>query len=299
MKTNISLIITLSFLIVSCNNDDEKSIAYGNFESDVLYISAKSNGELIESEIEKGQKLTKGQVVGIIDTTAINLQKESLIAKRDRILLSIDEINAQIKLVDIKKENLKTNYKRISNLLKNQAATQEQFDNIETELKATNQQVNQLTIKKRSVVQDAEVVDKQIDLLKYQIVECEIINPINGTVLNEYVSKNELCIMGKPIYKIANIKLMTLKAYISAHQLSNTEIGEKLKVTIDGSDGNLRYYDGVVSWISSEAEFTPKTIQTPEERLNLVYAIEIQVENDGKIKIGMPGEVHFKYVIKQ
>ncbi len=294
MKTKIILIATLSLLIASCNKGEDKSIAYGNFETDVLFISAKSNGELIKCEIEKGQKLAEGQIVGIIDTTAIYLQIESLIAKRDAILINIDEINAQIELVDIKKGNLKTNYQRTSNLLKNQAATQEQFDNIETELKAINQQVNQLTIRKRSVIQEAKVVDKQIDLLKYQIVECRIINPINGVVLNKYVSEHELCIMGKPIYKIANIKLMTLKAYISAHQLSNTEIGEKVEIAIDGSDGNLIYYDGVVSWISSEAEFTPKTIQTPEERLNLVYAIDIQVHNNGKIKIGMPGEVHFK-----
>ncbi len=293
MNTRIIIIAFISIFLVSCNKSENLSIAYGNFESDILYVSAKSNGELLDFKVEKGQNLEANQVVGTIDTTTIFLQKEQLIAKRNSIPIAIDEINTQIKLVEIKKANLKTNYDRSLRLLENEATTQQQFDNIDTEIKIIDKQINQLKIKKRSVLQEINVIDKQIDLLDYKIEQCKITNPINGVVLDKFIENKELCMMGKPIYKIANIKQMTLKAYISASQLANVKIGDKLKVAIDGAQNHLMFFDGVISWISSEAEFTPKTIQTTEERINLVYAIEVQVTNNGTIKIGMPGEVHF------
>lgn len=294
MKTRIFLIAILALLATSCKNDDNLSVAYGNFESDELYVSAKGNGELLGFKIEKGQELVAGQIVGYIDTTTLNLQVDQLQAKQSAIPIALEELNSQLKLLNLKKENLQTNFNRTSELLKKEAATQQQFDNMKTELEVAEQQTAQIAVKRKSIKQEAIVMEKQIDLIRHQISESRIINSIKGVVLDKFIEEHELCGIGKPIYKIANLDQINLKAYVSARQLAGITLGQQVKVAIDGPDEGLIFYDGTISWISPEAEFTPKVIQTPEERLNLVYAIKVKVENDGKIKIGMPGEVHFE-----
>ncbi|MCF8370997.1 MAG: HlyD family efflux transporter periplasmic adaptor subunit [Bacteroidales bacterium] len=293
MNTRIFLIAIIALIATFCNSDNNQSVAYGNFESDELYVSAKGNGELLGFQIEKGQELVAGQIVGYIDTTTLNLQVDQLQAKQSAIPIALEELNSQLKLLNLKKENLQINFNRISELLKKEAATQQQFDNMKTELEVAEQQIAQISVKRKSILHESKVLDKQIDLIRHQISESKIINPIKGVVLDKFIEEHELCGMGKPIYKIANLDQINLKAYVSARQLAGITIGQQVKVAIDGPDEGLIFYDGTISWISPEAEFTPKVIQTPEERLNLVYAIKVKVENDGKIKIGMPGEVHF------
>ncbi len=292
MRT-IFLLLALPIIFSACHNGENSKIAYGNFESDERYVSAKGNGELLDFKIRKGEELEAGQLVGTIDTSSLHLQVEQLLVKKAGIPIAFEELRTQKKLLRIKIKNLEANLNRTSELLKKDAATQQQFDNLKTELEIAEEQLNQLGVKQKSITQESRVFDKQIDLIRHKISDCRVINPIRGIVLETFIEEHELCGMGKPIYKIANLNLMTLKAYVSTRQLAAIEIGQTVKVAIDAPNDELSFYEGKISWISPEAEFTPKVIQTPEERLNLVYAIKVFVENDGMIKIGMPGEVHF------
>ena len=293
MKTKTLFLALMVIFATGCNSDEDLSVAYGNFETDELYVSAKANGELSGFTIKKGESLKGGQQVGIIDTTTLHLQIEQMLAKKATLPIAIEELNTQKKLLQLKKENLETNFKRTAELLKNEAATQQQYDNLETELSIASEQIIQLEVKQKSIEQEAKVIDTQIELVRNQIDDCKIINPAPGVVLDKFIENHELCTMGKPLYKLGKLDEMELKAYVSAQQLSNIAIGQTVKVAIDGLGEDPIFYDGKIIWTSPEAEFTPKVIQTPEERLNLVYAIKVLVKNDGKIKIGMPGEVHF------
>lgn len=291
MTKNLLYLIIIVF-ISSCNEDKGRADAYGNFESIEYYVSAKANGELINFSIEKGISYTENAIVGQIDTIMLHLQKQQLFAKQTSILSRLDEVDSQTTLVQSKLNNLNLNLKRITNLVKGEAAPQKDLDNIKTEVEIAEKQIKQAKIKKKTIWNEQKVLLSQIELLNKQISDCKIKNPVSGIILEKFIENHEFCVMGKPLYKIANLSKLELKAYVSARQLSEITINQSVKIAIDGSD-NLIFFDGKISWIASEAEFTPKIIQSPEDRLNLVYAIKISVENNGQIKIGMPGEVYF------
>ena len=184
----------------------------------------------------------------------------------------------------------KISQNRIKNLIKENAGTQQQLDDINGKIDVINQQIKSIEIQNAPVVNELKSIDVQISQLEDQLQKSLIKNPIEGTVLVKYAEPNEITSYGKPLYKIADLSTMQLKVYISEKQLASIKIGQKVTVKID-SNNDLKNYDGTISWISSEAEFTPKIIQTKEERVNLVYAVKVDVKNDGSLKIGMPAEM--------
>ncbi len=286
----VTALITLTIILFSCQNGDNIADGYGNFEATEITISAENNGKLMQFTIDEGQVLAKESLVGYIDTIPLGLKKEQLEISREitaskskGVLSQISVLNAQLKTATINKT-------RIQNLIKDGAATQKQLDDITGEIDVINQQISSIELQNAPIVNEYKNIDIQIKQIENQINKSKIINPVNGTVLVKYAEPNEITSFGKPLYKIANLNTMQLRVYVSETQLSEITIGQEVTVKIDAND-TMKSYSGVISWIASEAEFTPKIIQTKEERVALVYAVKIDVINDGSLKIGMPAEM--------
>ncbi len=287
-----SFLIALLLIFSSCRDDAPRADAYGNFEASELLISAKTQGELLHFNVHKGDFLVAGDTVGIIDTSLLVLQKNQLNAKQFSLLGKIDEVEAQIHLLALKEEFAARHFKRLDTLLSSAAASVQQWDQARLELSMIKQQIEQARVSEQSIWNEKVVLDRQMDVLERQLKDCYLINPIDGVVLDKYLLAHELAFTGKPIYSIANLDTLELKAYVGASYLSQITLGQIVEVAVDGPKG-LLIYPGTIEWIASRAEFTPKVIQTAEDRINLVYAIKIRVPNDGKLKIAMPGEVYF------
>lgn len=289
----INALVIILILFSSCKREDV-SDAYGNFETREIIVSAMAGGPIVSLQIEEGQTLDSGQIAGIIDTTSLVIQKSQLLAKKEAILVKSGNIEAQAKAIREQLSSLQIEKERLQKLFKEGAATSQQMDDINGKIKVLNAQIESVQSQQPSISKEAVSIDKQIDLIDYQLNNCKIVNPITGTVLTKYAEQSEVVSMGKPIYKIADLRNMYLRAYISGNQLSSVKIGQKVKVLIDDKNKKMKELTGNVSWISSNAEFTPKIIQTKETRVNLVYAMKVKVSNDGSLKIGMPGEVRFE-----
>jgi len=292
VKTKIvSFIIVV--LITACSENDDKSDAYGNFEATEVVISAEAQGVLQEFIIEEGEELKSGRVIGLIDTINLSLKREQLLAGKKAILSRIVNINSQVAVQEQQRENIIIEKNRIERLLKDGAATRKQMDDVMASLRLINSQVKSLETQKTLIKDEAKTIDVQIAQVEENIKKCYLVNPVEGTVLTKIVEEKEIVSIGKPMYIIADLSKLELKAYISGSQLPHIRIGQEVEVLIDYDVKSNQKMTGVVSWISQQAEFTPKIIQTKEERVNLVYAVKILVKNDGSIKIGMPGEVNF------
>ena len=288
-----SYLFAVLLLLVACNSNKERSDAYGNFEAVETTISAEANGKLMSFKLEEGQALDAGVPVGLIDTVDTQLKLLQLKAQITSVGSRTDNLNAQIAVFDKQSENLQVDKNRIEGMFKEKAATQKQLDDVNGALDVVTKQKDAITVQFKGVKDDAAVVRRQIDQLKEQISRCHIKNPVKGTVLAKYVEQNEMVTMGKALYKVADISTLDLKVYVSGSQLSDVKIGRDVKVLIDKSNGTIKRITGKVSWVSDQSEFTPKIIQTRDERVNLVYAVKIKVKNDGSLKIGMPAEVNF------
>jgi len=286
-------LIALVFLTTACNKGNDLADAYGNFEVDEVLISAQMPGELIQYSIVEGEKLEKGVVVAMTDTTELYLMKLEIIANQDAISTQSDNIYAQIKVLKGELKNLEREQKRVQNLIKAGAATSKQLDDIEGNIDVVESKIQSVRTQNASILGQVEALNSRSKQIDEKIRKSIIINPVEGLVLSKLSDLNEYTAPGKPLYKIANIDELDLRVFISGDQLSQIKIGDTYTVKIDGPDDAMIDYQGVVSWIASESEFTPKTIQTKEERLDLVYAVKLRVKNDGKIKIGMPGELWF------
>lgn len=288
MKNIATLIILIGF--ISCNKDNEKADGYGNFEATEITISAEANGKLLSFNVEEGNQLEANTPIGLIDTTQLYLSKTQLIASQKTIASKSENVLSQNNVLQ---EQLKTaliEQKRIQNMFAEAAATQRQLDDINGKVNVLKQQINSTKTQNAPIDNEAKSVAVQIKKIEDQIEKSKIINPVKGTVLAKYAEPNEITAFGKPLYKIADISEMTLRVYVSETQLPQLKIGQKVTVKID-TENEMKNYEGTVSWISSSAEFTPKIIQTKEERVNLVYAVKITVKNDGALKIGMPAEM--------
>jgi len=293
MKSTIYLLLIL-LLLAACNGNDNGSDAFGNFEAREIIVSAESQGKLLQFSVEQGGQLKKNQQVGWIDTSTLHIQKEQLKAQKQAVASKLANIKAQIDVQQEQKQNLLTEKNRIKKLYNDQAATKQKLDDISgkyevllKQIEATNTQIN-------AVHKEMEVMERRIDLVNEQIRKAKIINPVNGTVLEKYVEESEIAAMGKALYKIARLDEIDLRVYISGAQLPSVKIGQKVTVLVDKDVKTNQEFEGKVIWISDQAEFTPKIIQTKEERVNMVYAVKVRVQNDGTLKIGMPGEVRFK-----
>lgn len=280
--------------IVACTGKNMPSDAYGNFEADETIISAEVGGRLIFLKVEEGQVLDSGFVAGLIDTTDYQLRMEQLMASKAGLATRTGNIASQIEVQFQQKSNLIIDKTRIEKLYSEGAATQKQLDDINGSIRLVDKQIESIRTQNAGIADDLLALEKQIAQIRENIRKCHLINPVKGTVLEKYIMPNEITTAGKSIYKIANLEYIYLRAYISGQQLAGVKNGQNAEILVDAGDGTLKSYPGTVSWISSSAEFTPKIIQTREERINLVYAVKIRVKNDGYLKIGMPGEVNFK-----
>jgi HlyD family secretion protein len=292
MKKIIFTIIGL-LLIVSCSDRNEKADAYGNFEAREILVSAETQGKLIELDIEEGDLLKKGEIAGWIDTSTFTVKRQQLIAQKQAKATKLENIESQVAVQKEKIETYKTEKQRIEKLLKQEAATDKQYDDIMGKLRIAKKQLHSVKTQKQSVYKELDVVDAQIKEINENIEKCRIENPEKGTVLEKYHEEGEFAMPGRTIYKLADLSQMDLRVYISGAQLPHTEIGQEVDVYIDKNKKENQKLEGKITWISSKAEFTPKIIQTKEERVDLVYAVKIRVKNDGRLKIGMPGEVRF------
>jgi HlyD family secretion protein len=279
--------------LVSCNKNNDKADGYGNFEATEVTISAQANGNIEYLKLEEGDILEPKTQVGLVDTTQLYFNKQQLMASKNTVFSKSKNVLSQRNVLQ---EQLKTTLiekNRIQNMFAENAATKRQVDEIIGKVNVLNEQIKSIETQNAPIVNDVKSIDVQIEKINDQIEKSKIINPIKGTVLAKYAEANEVTAFGKPLYKIADISEMTLRAYISETQLSKIKVGQNVTVKVD-AEKEMKSYSGTVSWISSSAEFTPKVIQTKEERVNLVYAVKVKVKNDGTLKIGMPAEMWIK-----
>ena len=294
MTHKILIILFLASLITSCGNEEKQSDAYGNFEADKTFISAEAMGKILEFDIEEGDIIKKDEVIGQVDTLDLYYKKLQLQSQIEAVAANFMEINSQLEVQKQQLENIEIQKNRTSKLHKEKAATQQQVDNINGQYNVAEKQIAAIESKRNALNKQIDAMKNQLKELELNISKCTIVNPVEGSILNKLAMKGEMAMPGKPLYSLANLTYLNLKAYVSGNQLSQIKLGKNLKVLIDGPDNSLIEKEGKLIWISSSSEFTPKTIQTREERVNLVYAIKIRVENDdGRLKIGMPGEVVF------
>ena len=291
MKKIITFLILTS--LVSCTKNNDKADGYGNFEATEVTISAEANGNIQYLKLEEGDILEPKTQVGLVDTTQLYFNKQQLIASKNTTFSKSKNVLSQRSVLE---EQLKTTLiekKRIENMFAENAATKRQVDEILGKVNVLNEQIRSVETQNAPIVNDVKSIDVQIEKINDQIEKSKIINPIKGTVLAKYAEPNEVTAFGKPLYKIADISEMTLRVYVDETQLTKIKIGQNVTVKID-SGKEMKSYQGEISWISSSAEFTPKVIQTKEERVNLVYAVKVKVKNDGTLKIGMPAEMWVK-----
>lgn len=293
---NITLILTTAFLF-SCSNGNGDFDATGTFESEEIIVSSEAMGKLVMFQVEEGMQLKQNQIVGIVDTTQLHLKKKQLLASIKAVLSKQPDVETQLASLRKQIEAAEVEQKRIENLVKLDAATTKQLDDINSQLEVLRKQYNatksSLTITKQGIQSETLPLTAQVEQIEDQIKKSYLINPIDGTVLTRYTKQDEITSTGKALYKIANLSEMTLRAYVSGDQLGEIKLGQKVKVFVDKGDGDQKEMSGEIYWVSSKAEFTPKTIQTKDERANLVYAIKVRVMNDGNLKIGMYGEIKF------
>lgn len=289
--------VAFSVILLSCNGGQNDFDASGSFEAEEVIISAEAQGIIKAFKVEEGQVLSYGQKIGYIDSTQLHLkikqlesQIEAMLGKRPNISLQLSALQDQLRAAEVERE-------RVANLVEGDAATRKQLDDVNAQVEVLKSQIeahkSTLNISSESINKEIIPIQYQIEQLSDQLSKCTIINPLQGTVLTKYAKENEMAAMGKPLYKIADLTTIILRAYVSGDQLSDIKLNQKVSVMTDDGKGGHHTTDGTITWISDKAEFTPKTIQTKNERANLVYAVKVKVVNDGKYKIGMYGEIKF------
>ena len=289
-----NLVLTIGLLLISsCLSDDGKSDAYGNFEARERIVSAQAQGKILTLDLEEGTTIKADELVGWIDTAVLSDKKTQLKTQKRLMDAKLANIEAQAEVQKEQIDNLLIEKNRIEKLREDQAATEQQYDNIMGKIRVARKKLKAVITNKRSVFSEKAVLKQQIKAVNTQIDQCQIINPLTGTVLEKYLEPAEIAAPGKAIYKVGDLSEMILRVYISGAQLPHVKIGQEVEVLIDKNSTEYQKLKGQVSWISEEAEFTPKIIQTKEERVDLVYAVKVRVKNNGTIKIGMPGEVNF------
>ena len=297
----ISLIIgaiAVAIGLAACKDNKVSFDASGSFEAVETIISSEASGTIKEFHLEEGQILAAGQAVGYIDSLQLYLKKKQLEAQITAILEKKPNIAVQLSALQ---EQLKTSEKeqtRVANLVKGDAATAKQLDDMNAAVELLKKQIaaqqSTLSIASESLSKDVLPLQVQVEQLNDQLAKCKITNPVNGTVLVKYAEANEMTTIGKPLYKIADLSSLILRAYLTSNQLAAVKLNQIVKVLSDDGQGGYKETTGTLTWINDKAEFTPKTIQTKDERANMVYAVKIKVKNDGFYRIGMYGEIKFQ-----
>ena len=287
---HIIISAVLSAILLACSDNGDKADGYGNFEATETTISAEANGKLLTFSAEEGEVLEQGTIVGVIDTIQLSLKRNQLLASKNTIFSKSRNVLSQREVLKEQLRVATNDQQRIENLVKANAATTKQLDDINGQIDILKQQMRSVETQNAPIVNEVKSIEIQIQQIVDQIQKSIIQNPVKGTVLVKYVEPNEITAFGKPLYKIADLDQMELRVYISETQLANLKIGQEVTVKIDSGE-TMKSFTGQISWISDTAEFTPKIIQTKEERVNLVYAVKVKVKNDGSLKIGMPAEM--------
>ncbi len=284
------MFLTVLLTALSCKDKSSEADAFGNFEATEITVSSEANGKIEFLQVEEGNTIAKNQIVGVIDTTQLHLNKLQLLASIKTIYSKSSNVLSQRKVLSEQLKTAKMEQNRISSMYKEEAATKRQIDEIDGKVHVIQEQINSVGTQNAPIINEVNSLEVQIKKIEDQIKKSKIENPVKGTVLTKFAEENEITSYGKPLYKIADLSEMTLRVYFSETQLSSIKVGQEVAVLIDEKEGT-KTYKGKISWISSSAEFTPKIIQTKEERVNLVYAVKVTVKNDGALKIGMPAEV--------
>jgi HlyD family secretion protein len=286
----IAAIICLS----SCTQKSQFD-ASGTFETEETIISAEATGRIKEFNVQEGQTLTAGQYIGYIDTAQLYFNKMNLQAQIQAGLSKRPDIAAQLASLNVQLETAKREQTRLANLVKADAATQKQLDDQTSQVAEVQKQIDAemstLDISTQSINKETVPLKALIQQMNDQLAKCYLVNPVGGTVLAKYARLDEEATPGKPLYKIADISSLQLRAYIVDEQFNKVKLGQKVTVLVDNGPDKYKQYEGTITWISDKAEFTPKTIQTKDERANLVWAMKITVKNDGYLKIGMYADV--------
>lgn len=297
MKTSkfLAIIISSTIILTACNNKDSQYDASGIFEATEVIVSSYGNGELKTFNITEGQKIVAQEQVGYIDTIQLHLKKMQLLANMKAVDSRQYNVSKQIASLEQQIATQKKEQGRFSNLIKSNAANQKQLDDINAQISILEKQLiaqkETLENSNRSISGESTGLIMQVAQIDDQIKKSIITSPIDGTVLSKYAEEGELAVPGRSLFKVADIENMNLRAYITADQLTTMQVGQQVKVYADQGKSERKEYQGTIIWISDNAEFTPKTIQTRDERANLVYAVKVAVKNDGYIKRGMYGEI--------
>lgn len=285
------------FTLSSCDGGEAAFDATGSFEATEIIVSSQANGLILELNAEEGRQLQEGELVGLIDSTQLYLQKLSLLSSARGVRAQQPDIRKQTAAIQEQINTLEREQERVERLIESNAANQKQLDDIVAQLEVLRSELDaHQTVLRQSSVQvsaQSSTLEIQIAQLEDQLEKTKVKVPISGTVLNKYAEAGELAGMGTPLFKIADTERMFLRAYVTNDQLAKVKLGDEVTVRVDDGEGGARTYSGQISWISDKSEFTPKTIQTKNERANLVYAMKVSVQNDGYLKIGMYGEVKF------
>lgn len=289
--------VILALILIGCGNGKLKSDATGVFESEEVIISSEVTGVLSQFSIEEGQQLQAGQLVGIIDTIQLSLKRKQLEANIAAVLSKKPDAASQLAAIQRQIDAVASEKKRFEKLAESNAATQKQVDDLQNQMEILQKQykATQSSLQITTVGLQSETLplQAQIEQINDQIRRSRIVNPLQGVVITKYVRQNELTTPGKSLYKVADLSTMTLRVYLTGDQLAQVKLGQAVKVYSDNGQGGFRELQGEIYWISSKSEFTPKTIQTKDERANLVYAVKVRVKNNGYLKIGTYGEIKF------
>ena len=284
-------------MLVGCGNNEKEYDATGTFEATEVTVAAEQSGVLMMFDVNEGDELALGKEVGLVDTTQIWLKIQQAGATKEVYQSQKPDMEKQIAATRQQLAKAKQDQQRYKELVADGAAPSKMLDDATNQVavlqKQLDAQISLLSTQLSTLNSQLSTVDVQVSQLQDQLQKCHIAAPIKGTVLEKYVEKGEFVATGKPLFKMANTEQMFIRAYVTSAQLKDIKVGQKAKVFADYGDGQKKEYDGTVSWISNRSEFTPKTIQTDDERADLVYALKVAIKNDGYVKIGMYGEVRF------
>ena len=287
----ITLLAPLLAAAAACGGDDEPD-AFGNFEATEVVVSPQASGQLLWFTPNEGVPLAAGVVVGIVDTMQLALERDQIIAQRDATGARMAEVNRQIAVLAVQRQIAERTYERTRRLFAEQAATAQQLDQAERDYRVLGAQIEAARAQQQSVAKEVAASDARVEQIRDRIAKSRITNPQSGTVLTTYAKTGEVVQTGQPLYKIAQLDTLILRAYVTESQLTSVRLGARVQVRVDRGKGELLTIPGVVSWVSAKAEFTPTPVQTRDERADLVYAIKVQVPNrSGALKIGMPADV--------
>ena len=289
----VALLGLAGALLAACHRGAQPD-AYGNFEATEVVVGAQTSGQLLSFTPREGDHLSAGALAGVVDTTQLALERQQLLAQHASSGARVTQVEQQVAVLQVQQDIARRAYERTRRLFAEQAATAQQLDQAQRDYEVLGKQIDATRAQQRSAGEDAAAAQARVAQIRDQIANSRITAPVSGTVLATYVREGEFVQPGQPLFRIANLDTLELRAYVTGTQLPSLTLGQRVRVHVDSAQGGLLALPGIVSWIASKAEFTPTPVQTRDERADLVYAVKIRVANPrGALKIGMPADVTF------